>query len=178
MSVFVKLFEEDEEEEVRDAEWLHSLPDYRLYSVFEELGIPYPDFNKLFWQYPSTLYHATQEDYVPDIEAEGLKAMNKTRGIGNRSVGGAVFTTSDLDDLAGGSYGPVIFAISTGEMKQAGYTPVVTQEPDIETAEARSALAHRLGIEDFEPNYESDMWHNTVIIHGSVPPQFLTQLDR
>jgi len=173
---FLKLFEE--EDEVRDAEWLHRLPEHRLFDTFEELGIPYPDFNKRFWSRPETLFHATTEENVPLIQQSGgLNPANKTRGISNRHVRGVVFTSSELDDLADGSYGDVVFSISTGLMKQDGYMPTVTQEPDVEEAEARSALAHRLGIEDYEPYIEQGMGHYTVIVHGAIPLKYLRMVE-
>lgn len=172
MPKFLRLFEEDEVE-VRDADWLHSIPEYRLYDEFKELGIPYPDFNKRFWSHPETLFHATKEENIPVIQSEGLKPQNRTRGLSNRGVRGAVFTTSNWDDLALGSYGDWILEIDTAAMKRDGYTPFVSQEPDVEEAEVRSALAHRLGIENYEYQVEHGMGMETVIVHGAIPTKYL-----
>jgi hypothetical protein len=166
-----------DDDEVRDAEWLHRLPEYTLYSVFEELGIPYPDFNARFWERPQELYHATPDETVPVIQQIGLRASNKTRGISNRSIGSAVFTSSEIDDLADGSYGSSVFSINTSRMKQDGYTPVVSQEPDVEEAEVKGALAYELGIENFEAYIEQGMGHYTVIIHGAIPPKYINLVE-
>ena len=130
-------------------------------------------FNKTFWEHPGTLYHATPDDYLEDIKEEGLVGSSDTRGISNRSVGAAVFTSTEPTDID--SYGNNVLEIDTEAMKRDGYTPFVGQEPDIESYEKAMSLMHFYGIEgDPHLDVESGMSPTTVIVYGKIPPQYLT----
>ncbi len=132
------------------------------------------EWNDEFWKHPSTLYHATTEDNVQDILKHGLETRNQTRGIANRGVGHAVFTTSDVEDLRNGSYGDFIFEIDTGAMAQFSDCPFVSREPPIVEAELRETLAWKIGMRDYYyDDVESDISPDTIIIHGSIAPQYL-----
>jgi hypothetical protein len=72
-------------------DWIYNVSEYEL----PEWGLEPVDFNTTFWARPYELYHATPDENVESIQAEGIGAMNKTRGITNRSVGQAVFTSAD-----------------------------------------------------------------------------------
>ena len=52
----------------------------------------------IFGNSPFPLYHATTQDHVEDILEHGLESRNQTRGLNNRSVGSAVFTTSEFEE--------------------------------------------------------------------------------
>lgn len=130
-----------------------------------------------FWHYPEVLYHATTEQNAVIIEQQGLIPQNATRGLSNRSVGGAIFTTSEFEDTMSGSYGDVVFAIDTARLAQDKRHPYATREPNVEESELQASLAHALGLEDFEPNYENDMSPNTVILYGAIPREYLTRED-
>jgi len=137
----------------------------------------YPDYeddqNRDFWASTPDLWHATTEDHVDSIREEGLRAENQTRGISNRSTGAAVFTADDPEALAMGSYGDVLIRINTAAMKADGRTPYTSREPDVVDAELRGAIAHRLGLRDYEPEIEQGMDTTTVIVHGSIPAKYL-----
>ena len=59
-------------------------------------------------------------------------------------------------------------------MKQDGYMPVVTQEEPIEEYEAYMLLASKLGIEDYHRDLESGIEEDTIVIHGAIPPKYLS----
>lgn len=153
-------------------EWINSADVSR---VATEFGIE-QDFNASFWAHPAPLFHATSEENVDLIRQEGLNPMQKTRGLSNRGVGGAVFTVNELEDLGDGSYGNDIFEIDTPAMKADGYAPTVAQEPDVEEYELASSLAHRLGLEDFHRDSEHGMLPSTVIVYGAIPAKYLKLL--
>ena len=134
-----------------------------------------PDELADFWKHPAPLYHATTEDHVEDILEEGLRSRSATRGLRNRSVGAAVFTTTNLETASYGSYGDVVFEIDTAAMARDGLTPEVSLEPDVAEAAGKNALAWAFGIEDYaeEPENAPD----TVIVYGSIPPEYLRRLD-
>jgi len=131
------------------------------------------DFNKEFWEQPPTLYHATKEENTNQIQSYGIKAMCKSRGIGNRSVGCAVFTSMNQDDLLSGQYGNIIFAINTKAMKKDGITPTVELEPSIQEYHELSTLVHQLGI-DYPLEAPNDLFLDTVIVHGDIPAKYLS----
>ena len=149
-----------------------------VYSVDEfdtSWGVVMPDFNAAFWERPSTLWHATPDENVQNILKNGLGRRNDTRGLTNRSVGAAVFTTTEPEELAMGSYGDNHFEIDCAAMKADGLTPTVTQEPEVEEYEFRKALLYKVGAEDAADRLEHgrDMAPHTVIVHGDIPPKYL-----
>jgi len=124
-----------------------------------------------FWDFPFPLYHATQTENVDSIMADGLGATNESRGLRNRSVGAAVFTTTELEQAFDGVYGDVVFEIDTTAMKRDGYMPRVHAEPDVVEAEAANSLMHALGEEEFYMESENDP--RTAIILGNIPSKYL-----
>lgn len=128
-----------------------------------------------FWDYPSPLYHITPIENIDSIFNNGLNAADKTRGLGNQSVGHAVFATSDYEeiDVLLDSYGDTIIKIDTDSMKRDGYTPQVSAEPQVIEYESTLALAHLIGIDDPIVDLEQGISPNTIIIYGSIPPQYL-----
>lgn len=128
-----------------------------------------------FWDSPALLYHATQPENVESILASGLGMKNESRGLRNRGVSAAVFTTLSEDRATDGMYGEAVFEIDTEGMKAAGLTPRVSQEPDVLEAEAANSLASALGLEDYHHEAENDP--ETVIVHGHIPARFLRLLE-
>lgn len=152
-------------------EWIYDVSEHEI----TEWGLDYDDFNQTFWTHPQELYHATPDDNVEAILANGIGAMNKTRGLSNRGVGAAVFTSSDPEELMHGSYGDSIFQIDTAAMAADGYRPRVEQEPDVEEYEWRRRLLHAVGDEYVcdrmsVPSYMSPY---TVIVHGEIPAKYI-----
>jgi len=138
----------------------------------------YPDaedeFNKEFWSSPPELYHATDEDNLPAIMKEGLNTASKTRGMSNRGVGSALFTSENIEYLLEGSYGDAILNLDMEALKTAGgELPFVGREPDVQEGELRGALAHALDLQDYSYDYEQGMDPQTIIVYGGIPPQFL-----
>lgn len=133
-----------------------------------------PDFNQEFWDFPAPLYHGTSETSWAKIRKTGLEPRSDSRGISNRFVGSAVFTSLDVNVPA--DYGDVIVQIDTTAMKRDGYTPQVSLEEGIEEAEALRALAHSLGVE-YEPEIEYGIDPETVVIFGPVAAKYLRLLE-
>jgi len=133
------------------------------------------DFNKDFWERPGELYHATEEEHLDDILRDGLVPKSETRGLTNRGTGSAVFTTTNQDTAASGSYGNVVLRIDTDAMKKAGHTPDVALEEAANMAEAWSALANLVGIEDYsyEDSDPGAADPETVVVFGRIPPKFI-----
>jgi hypothetical protein len=136
-----------------------------------------PDEFEGFWESPSPLYHATDVDNVRSILRSGLNPESQSRGLRNRGVGLAVFTTLDEESARSGMYGDAVFEIDTRAMARDGYTPEVEGEPDVAEYEAKNSLAWAFGVEGYtqdEPENDPD----TVIVHGRIPPKYLRLLDR
>jgi hypothetical protein len=133
-------------------------------------------FNKMFWDNPATLYHNTKPENIENIKKDGLKVKNDTRGFTNKSVGSAVFTHNDPDFTVNSPYGNVVVTINTKLMKQDGYMPFVTKEPNWEEQAALNLIAHKMGYNDEINSVES--WDGTndatVIVHGSIPAKYLS----
>ena len=144
-------------------------PDSYLPKGFPDLE---EKFNDEFWDGPVELYHATTEDNVADIQSDGLVPMSSTRGISNRSVGSAVFTSINPDVID--SYGDNVFRIDTTAMKRDGYTPYVSQEPVFPESEKINALLHIYDIEEtHEISSYDGMDPDTVIVYGKIPSKYL-----
>jgi hypothetical protein len=133
-------------------------------------------WNQEFWRYPAPLYHATTNENVASILKHGLNPASKTRGISNRSVGAAVFTTSNYEETKRGSYGNVVFEIDTQRLAKHPQRPYAAQEPDISEYDLRMALAHQLGQDRYETDIEGGMSPDTVILYGTILPEYLTQM--
>lgn len=150
-------------------DWLWQLSDDELENYY-----PKNDFHTEFWDYPTPLYHATNDKYAEAIKKNGLSMMDKTRGISNRSTGAAIFTSTDPDDI--GAYGSSVFEIDTSSMKRDGYMPNVSMENPLVYSEMRNSLAHLIGLDNFIDEGETGdgLSNNTVIMYGNIPAKYLT----
>jgi hypothetical protein len=101
--------------------------------------------------------------------------MDKTRGMSNRSVGCAVFTSHNYETTE--YYYDIVLQIDLGAMKADRYMPDVEREPDVEEAESLSSIAHAIGLEDWEPEVEQGMDYETIIIHGNIPIKYIKNLS-
>lgn len=157
------------------AEWIYSLAASSQLAEY----VPYPDFNEEFWASPHILYHGTTGEWLDQVKQEGLKPRNLTRGIQNRWTPAAVFT-SDTPYVPNEYYAydeGAVFAIDTPQMKADGYMPKVSQEEPIQEAEMMRSLAWSLGDEYFEPEIESGIGEDTIVIYGEIPPQYLSVIN-
>ena len=172
--------DEDENEDQIDTDRLYWNSSYRD-EILEKLRYHH-DFNVEFWEYPQTLYHCTPTENVAAIKTKGLTCQSKTRGINNRSVGHAIFTTQEEEEVehVRQSYGPVVFAINTRAMKQDGFTPFVTHEPEVDEALELEFIFRKLGHEvDLDRFIDSSggISQYTVIVHENIPPKYLTIVE-
>lgn len=133
------------------------------------------DFNGEFWRAPGVLYHNTELGSLGGIAEDGIGARNESRGLANRGIGSAVFTSLNEEFGHAGHYGPAQFVIDAEAMKEDGYTPEVQMETGLKEAEELSALAHLLGAYDFEPDFTNDdgLDPDTVVVNGSIPLKYI-----
>lgn len=149
-------------------EWLYNIMNPEEY-------IEQKDPLESFWSDGTYVYHGTEEDNLESILTNGLMADSRTRGLSNRGIGDAVFTTFDPEEAE--RYGDIVLQIDIGSMKNNGITFPVQMETDFEDAEVKSSLAHMLGLRYYEPEIEHGMSDQTVVIHGNIPPQFIRVYD-
>jgi hypothetical protein len=183
-SVLTMRENDDDDDEKIDMDRLMWNDSY-LDVVAEKLGY-HDNFHELFWKYPQYLYHCTPEENRESIIKNGIGMMDKTRGFAsNRHIGNAVFTTSEEEEVPSlqDSYGPVVFAINTPQMKADGYMPTVEKEPDWTRAEKISFVLQKVGYPDekteasrFVDSSEGTTPY-TVIVYGEIPPQYLSVYD-
>jgi hypothetical protein len=125
------------------------------------------------------MYHGTHEDRVEEIMSPGgiLEARNETRGMSNRSMEAAVFLSAD-PGTANYHYDKVL-AVDLGAMKADGYMPRAGGEEPLEEGELRTALAAKLGADDYywEGDSSDGLSDDTVAIYGNIPNKYLTLLD-
>jgi len=139
------------------------------------LNLDDDEFNKDFWNGPTTLYHATSQNNIDQIMDSGLEPRSYSRGISNRSTGSAVYCSLNPDEVD--VYGDIILEIDAVKMKQDGIMPYVKMEPDIEYSEKINSLAHMLGVEDYHYDVESGMSPETVVMFGHIPPKYIKVLE-
>lgn len=137
--------------------------------------------NADFWDNPQTLYHGTQGDNVESIFKTGLEARNKTRGLDNRNVGNAVFTSTDPDyvewNYGNEASGGKVIEIDAAAMKRDGLTPFTYREPPLVRAEAQDALAAALGNQEFFADREDGLSLETIIIDSSIPAKYIKRIS-
>jgi len=132
-------------------------------------------FSADFMEYPGKLYHATPSENVKSIMKNGLRAESRTRGLTNRSVGHAIFTTDDLDNVSD-SYGDAVVEIDAAAMKADGIKFSVEMEPAVFELEAYDIIASSIGLNEHGISTGGDGADDpsTVILHvGNVDPKYL-----
>jgi hypothetical protein len=123
---------------------------------------------------PGIVYHGTREENLSDILEDGLGCRSDSRGMTNRSVGCAIFTSSEASETE--HYGDILFEIDLAAMERDGVLPRVSLEPPIEEYEMYSSFAAMFGLslgDDVIYDIEHGMSQNTFILHGPVPPKYL-----
>lgn len=138
------------------------------------------EFNQDFWQSAHRqrfLYHGTTPEAWEGIQHDGaIVPGERTRGVGNRSTGMAVFLSETLEYVKQHYNGGVILGVDVAKMKQDGYMPYVSREGPIEEYECRGSLAHAIGIEDFVQDEEAGIEHDTVVCFDKIPIKYVSQI--
>ena len=147
-------------------EWINSMSEMDL-----EAYIPEEEHN--FWESPEYLYHATNIDDIESIKRTGLRTEDRTRGISNRGMGAAIFTSFSPEDIS--MYGDIIIEIDTVQMKKDGYMPRVSGESPLEESDRKSQLAYIIGLENYIPDeYAGEGYsYSTIAIYGNIPRKYL-----
>jgi hypothetical protein len=158
-------------------DWVYSMEGNRLVNTLT--GAIEDKFNTEFWENPQVLFHATPTENVEDIKVNGLKSQHKSRGMANRHIRGAVFTSTEPDWITH-SYGPSVITINTRLMKQDGFMPYVTKEPNHTESDVINFLLRKIKASEREldrdySNARSEgTTDDTVIIHSAVPAKYLS----
>jgi len=144
----------------------------RLTDAWEE------KFNARFWEHPEILFHATPTENVEAIKREGLKLQHKSRGMANRHIRGAVFTSTESDWITH-SYGPSVITINTRLMKADGFMPHVGKEPNHVEGEVTDFVAGKIGAweeghHDLSNARSEGTTDDTVIVYSAIPPKYLS----
>src|SRR5690606_17991520 len=109
------------------------------------------------------------------INQIGLSKSNKSRTISNSHVGDVVFASENPEIIS--SYGDVLFRLDMQAMKQNGFMPYVSREPQIEDYYIRNQIARIVGMNDFHYDLDSGVHSDTVIIHGDIPSEYLSIMN-
>ena len=137
------------------------------------------DSHTEFWRgvgQGSAVYHGTYDKDWKEIQAaRKLVPRNRTRGLANRNIPPAIFASSEYETALSGGYN-VILEIKVGDMKADGYMPRVSKETPVEDGELESALAWAIGIEDYEPEYESGLDPGTVVFYQEIPIKYVERI--
>lgn len=165
----------DDGQHIRDEDGEENNLDDWLHRTNPSHYVDPADPHEEFWQNPQVVFHGTSEEHIPSIMQEGLRTENKTRGIQNKSIGGAVFTTPHAG-VASYHYGPTL-AINAPQMKADGYTPVVGTD-GFDDDNHRAQLAHLLDVDDH--HVEQGMGGedpDTVVFHEPIPAKYITRMS-
>lgn len=156
--------------------WLEDISFHNRQSEYF-LEDPEEKFNKDFWSFPAAVFHGTVREHLPSILKNGLTVQNLTRGITNKSVGSAIFTSTDSEKVE--SYtdaGGAVLKINTPQMKKDGYMPFVSGEPEIIEKEYMGSIAYLIGIEYETDPVDSGMDTDTVIFNQDIPLKYISVL--
>jgi hypothetical protein len=157
-------------------DWIYSMEGQRLISRLTDAWEE--KFNARFWEHPEILYHATPTENVEAIKQEGLKLQHKSRGMANRHIRGAVFTSTEPDWITH-SYGPSVITINTRLMKADGFMPTVGKEPNHIEADVTDFIGDKIGAwkaghRDLANSQSEGTTDDTIIIYSAIPPKYLS----
>lgn len=161
----------------KKSEWVYSNEGQRLVNAMT--GAIEDKFNIEFWKHPQVLFHATPTANVADIKVNGLKATHKSRGMANRHIRTAVFTSTEPDWITQ-SYGPSVITINTKLMKQEGFMPYVTKEPNHTESDVINFLLRKIKApeRDLDRDYANasseGTTDDTVIVYSAIPAKYLS----
>jgi hypothetical protein len=160
-----ELKQEDEDFDLVDYIW--NINDLELYDLIPEI---YSDYFGNPEKYDGIVYHSTNEDNLESIKQYGLRPESRSRGITNKGVGAAIFSSYEPDEL--GTYGDILIEIDLKKARELNPKLQTGLEPPVEEFLRRSAIANKLGIENsdiFMPSQSDGVYENTLIIYGNVP---------
>jgi len=157
---------------VHAQEWIDNIN-----SMYLTDYVSIPDKGDEFWEYPSFVYHATDSSNAESIMRDGLHQKNDSRGLSNRDMGSAVFTSLEPDAIE--AYGDTVIAINAPQMKADGYMPSVEGETPLVDSEIRSAIANLIGFDEYiAEEYSSEGFHpDTLAFYGDIPPKYLEVME-
>ena len=167
-------------DEDTDEIWGASTVESWLDGVLDHAGdyVEYDDGLGTFWEDSGDgpkLYHATDADNVESILASGLATASETRGLANRWVGAAVYTSFDPYRID--AYGDTVLEIDTNAMRRDGVHPPLDIEPSVREYEEATSVAYAVGAEDYLIDMADDSEdYDTVVIFGAIPPQYIRVL--
>ena len=153
--------------------YIYDLRDEQLVQFYPEADEAL--VSKQFWQDVGSgfvVYHGTRRTYLQDILSHGLRKSNESRGISNRGIGAAVFTSTEPTGTT--SYGEVCLRIDVSAMKRDGFMPEVGYEWPLWYDNFREAMAYRLGIEYFGSTSISEgLSNDTIIFFADIPAKYV-----
>lgn len=167
--------ERDEDGDIDLAQFVWDIHEHDLFSLVPNL---YSDYFGDPETYSGVVYHSTTEDNVESINENGLRPENRTRGITNRGIGSAIFTSHEPDPMQ--SYGEILVTIDLDKARKLNPDIQTGLESPIEEYLRRSVIASELGIEDtyqFEPSSSDGVREDTLVIYGHVPREAITIED-
>lgn len=128
-------------------------------------------------EHPGSVYHYTTEEKREAIQKSG--GMNGSYGTGltNRSSHG-IFTSSDPEEHAVGTYGDVCLELNLTEFMKANNLPKldISLEPEVLETELQNLLLYKLELPN-ENEASQDMSAFTLIIHHDIPLKYIRRLD-
>ena len=106
-----ELKQEDEDFDLVDYIW--NINDLELYDLIPEI---YSDYFGNPEKYDGIVYHSTNEDNLESIKQYGLRPESRSRGITNKGVGAAIFSSYEPDEL--GTYGDILIEIDLKKARE------------------------------------------------------------
>jgi len=122
----------------------------------------------------TVVFHGTTAEALETIRTEGLDPRSDTRGIVNRGVGDAVYTSETAD--AAEAFYDVVVEIDLPRAIEDGVISVdsLDREPDVIRNEVLEGIASSFAVDDFVPEESFDGTRpDTVVISERIPPEYL-----
>lgn len=146
-------------------EWIQNLGEYIInyidYDLFKQ---------SIINDIPGIVYHGTSQDNVEAILSNGLNPGNRTRGLSNRGIGNAVFTSSRIEPAE--DYYDIVFEINVSDMINDNILPEIGLEEPIEELKMKQMLANKIGIDYYE-DIEAGIDEDTFIFYGYIPKKYI-----
>jgi hypothetical protein len=170
---------------IKDVDWwiqtlqLYDLPKYfgiEIEDIYNPaIGCTLNDARKN----PGTLYHYCSEERWEEYQKKGCMFPEYGTGLTNRHING-VFTSTDPEEYADGTYGPICLAINMEQYKKDNNLEEVdlSFEPDIEDSLKEDYIHAALQLGEYNSHFnDSGMSFQTLIIGHSVPLKYVQHID-